>query len=206
MKFIASILLTTSFLYAEGLVSNPLYLLKNQIQQNNNPSFIQKKFGVEINPFYLLLLHREEQILSGSFSYFDHQNNVEYAFPIHYYKFNSDHSDDYEQYTIDLHYRKFLDDKIGGAYLSGFARLAHLEGNVYDNSDYKSAEQTKIGIGAGVGYRYFSNNNFYWGAGLSLGAYIGNHRDLEYDTPAFFIGDDHTLIVDIEFLKFGWAF
>ncbi len=156
-----------------------------------------KSYGVEINPFYLLLTSPSESYFSGTFSYFDHARDVEIAFPIHYYK----EADDYKQYTLDMHYRKFINDKIQGLYYSGFARLARLEG-VSGNSYIK---QVKFGLGGGVGFRLFNKNGFYWGASFSIGSYITNDND-QFVNNMFVVTDDPRFIVDIELLKFGYSF
>lgn len=86
----------------------------------------EKRFGAEVNPFYLFVLtpgDNSETYLSGTLSYFDHENLVEIAFPLHYMVQNN-----YKQFTADVHYRKFINDSIGGVYYSGFVRFAKLEG------------------------------------------------------------------------------
>jgi hypothetical protein len=65
--------------------------------------------------------------------------------------------------------------------------------------------ESKLGIGVGLGYRIFSYRGLYWGTSISFGRYlIGKNNKfsggfLTYD-------DDNQYILDIELLKFGWAF
>jgi hypothetical protein len=160
----------------------------------------QKHFGAEVNPFYLLILtpgENSETYLSGTFSYFDHDNLVEIAIPFHY--MNQD--DDYKQQTIDVHYRQFINDSIGGFYYSGFARFAKLEGE----SGNGYTKLTKAGLGAGIGFRLFHKSSFYWGASLSLGAYLLGDND-QFTHNLFVATDDSRVIVDIELFKFGYTF
>ncbi len=158
----------------------------------------QKHFGAEVNPFYILISAggSNTKYLSSTFSYFDHENLAEVAIPLHYYK---EHN--YKQQTIDVHYRKFINDFIGGFYYSGFARLAKLEGDG-GNSYIK---QTKFGLGVGVGFRLFHKSGFYWGASFGLGSYITGDND-QFVNNLFVITDDPRMIVDIELLKFGYTF
>jgi hypothetical protein len=174
-------------------------LFINTLGADNLPK--EKHFGVEVNPFYLLILtpgDNSETFLSGTFSYFDHENLVEIAIPLHYM---TEESDDYKQFTVDVHYRKFINDFIGGFYYSGFARLAKLEGEA-GNSYIK---QTKFGLGVGIGFRLFHKSGFYWGASLGLGSYVTGDND-QFVNNLFVVTDDSRLIVDIELFKFGYTF
>ena len=160
----------------------------------------EKKFGVEVNPFYLLILspgENSETYLSGTFSYFDHENLVEIALPVDYIK----EYNDYKQLTIDFHYRKFINHSIEGLYYSGFARLAKLEGD----SGNSHIKQTKFGLGVGIGFRLFHKSGFYWGASFGLGSYITGNND-QFENNLFVVTDDPRLIVDIELFKFGYTF
>ena len=157
-----------------------------------------KHFGMEVNPLYILLSGSSERYLSGTISYFDHDKNAEIAFPIGYYK---EDYHDYKQYTFDLHYRKFIGDKMEGLYYSGFARLAKLEGM----SGNYLIKQTKFGLGVGVGFRIFFENGFYWGGSLGVGSYITGKND-RFTNAMFVITDDPMFIFDVELLKVGYSF
>lgn len=168
------------------------------------------RHGIELNPFYLLIItsgDNSETMLSGSYSYFDESRGVEYAFPFHVMDLKRD---DYKQQTIDFHYRKFTDGTLGGFYLSGFARLAHLSGYAgslyYADQTITKQSQVKFGLGAGLGYRYLSNGRFYWGTSLSLGNYLGKESDLSYTDASMIYTDANRFIFDIELFKFGWRF
>ena len=155
-----------------------------------------KRFGVEINPFYPLLLNNGDKFFSASFSYFNHASAVEIAIPISYQKENN-----YKQKTVDVHYRKFVNDTLDGFYFSGFSRFAQLEGR-HGNGYIK---QTKVGLGVGLGFRFFAQNGFYWGGSLGLGSYITGENDL-FSHDLFSVNDDPQLLFDIELLKFGYTF
>ena len=166
-----------------------------------------KKVGVDVNPFYLFIVLPSddgEKIASGTISYFDHINYAEMAFPIHYISLRWS---DYKQYTVDFHYRKYANDHIGGFYISGFARLAHLSGksNSVHIDDFNYIKQTKLGLGVGVGVKVFLKNGIYWGAGVSVGRYLTSKNEI-FSKDSFFITDDIPFILDVELFKFGYAF
>lgn len=182
--------------------------------------------GVEFNFFRLLSIGQEATALSGTYSLFNTQNNTEIAFPIMFSQ--SEHegyldNKNMTSFTADAHYRKYLGERLDGFYLSGFTRIAHLSGvlgkddySYYYSSDYgstyeratsKTGSETKIGIGFGIGYRIISTNGFYWGASLSLGRYLIGDSDKFYESEGASTElDDEEIIIDIELLKFGYAF
>ena len=138
--------------------------------------------------------------------------------------------------TIALHYRKFLGENLNGVYWSGFVKLAHVTGRErdygyqrYDKARNKSPcrgeacesnlgddspgyysnpkkSSYKFGLGIGTGYRFFPKNKpYYWGASISVGQYITGKHNL-YDGGTGVLTADSKYIVDIELLKFGYAF
>jgi hypothetical protein len=109
---------------------------------------------------------------------------------------------DYKQFTVDVHYRKYINDTIGGFYYGGFTRLAKLEGK---GAGYSYIKQTKLGFGGTLGFRLFHNRGFYWGASLSLGSYITGDNE-QFIGQMFEITDDQKFIIDIELFKFGYTF
>lgn len=176
-------------------------------ETKNNPLH-DKKYGIEVNLFRLLLL--ENTSFSGTFSLFDVNRNAEIAFPIYY--FSPDKKFNTEIFTLDCHFRYFLRNTQNGFYVSAFARYANFDGWVehwdsdyYDN-DYEKKSFSDIGVGVGVGYRIFSYKGLYWGTSISFGRYLGdnNIEEMEFSNNDLFIELDQ--IVNIEFLKFGWAF
>jgi len=168
-----------------------------------------RKFGVEFNFPRLLTYSDSWKSASGAFSYFDHQNHIEIAFP--WVISHNGNDDDYggvlKSRSIDIQYRKFLEERLGGFYVSGFARLTHLDGKLSEGPYYQKT--LKAGIGMGIGIRLFpKNGRIYWGAGLMVGRYLGNQNDIYYRGHDFdfFAFDDAPIILDIEFLKVGYAF
>jgi hypothetical protein len=70
------------------------------------------------------------------------------------------------------------------------------------NSSGPEATTRKVGAYFGIGYRYFTQSGFYWGTSLIYGRYFsGDQRDIQE-----VIFDDSKMIIDIELLKFGFAF
>lgn len=180
----------------------------------------ERQHGVEFNFFRLLLWNNGENSLSGGYSYFDTKNNVEIAIPVmyssgeqddfYYYNQAPRASHDLRSFTADLHYRKYLGHRLDGFYLSGFSRLAHLDGALeveYGSEQYETASETKLGIGVGIGYRIVSTSGLYWGMSLSVGRYLVGDSDIFAGSDSLSADiDDSEVIVDVEFLKFGYAF
>lgn len=176
-----------------------------------------RQHGIELNLFRFLLWDEGEKSMSGTYSRFDTDKNVEIAMPFMYssgpqdeYFWDDDPAiGDLESYTVDLHYRKYLGHRLEGFYLSGFSRLAHLNGTLEASSAgfYDKGSETKLGVGFGIGYRVFSPSGLYWGMSLSLGRYLTGESDafLSSDSSSADL-DDESLIVDVEFFKFGYAF
>ncbi|MFA6015760.1 MAG: hypothetical protein WC742_11905 [Gallionellaceae bacterium] len=170
-----------------------------------------KNFGVELNLVRLLLADKNFTEISGTVSYFNHQAKAEIAFPFFYSEDKGATGvETFKVSTLDVHYRQYLGETLNGFYLSGFARYAKLEGvtgeNLYfitiNNGPVKTED--KFGVGFGMGYRVFSKMGLYWGSSLSLGRYlVGNNDMFAYDSVFY---DDNRVIMDIELLKFGYAF
>ena len=79
---------------------------------------------------------------------------------------------------------------------------------VFDDATHPYKTENKFGMGVGIGYRiFFKNgiyNGMYWGASLSVGRYIsGKKHQFIHDAAG---GDDEQNIIDVELLKFGYAF
>ena len=191
-------------------IDSILTLQKKMYGESKNAPLADKNFGVELNIFRLLLMDKAVS-LSGGFSLFGVGRHAEIAFPIYYS--NPENPMDLNELTVDCHYRYFLGNTQNGMYLSGFARFARLEGYPGDNnlfhSDGTSGEgrisENKIGAGVGIGYRKFSYRGLYWGASLNLGRYFIGENGRFYGSWLSY-DDDNEIIIDVEFLKFGWAF
>jgi len=168
-----------------------------------------REFGVEFNIPRLLTYSESWKSVSGTLSYFDHENRVEIAFPWLFSINESDvnyNNNNLDVINIDMHYRKFLGEEMNGFYLSGFGRLSHLDGRLRDeNTNQKTL---KLGVGVGLGYRLFpKTQRFYWGVGLIVGRYLGGENDIyAQDSINFAQFDDMPVIFDVELLKFGYAF
>lgn len=191
-------------------IDSILTLQKKMYGESRNAPLTDKNFGIELNIFRLLLIDKAVS-LSGTFSMFGINRHAEIAFPVYYS--NPDDPMDLSALTVDCHYRYFLGNTQNGMYLSGFARFAHLDGYPGDNSLYHSEgtaaegriSENKIGAGVGIGYRKFSYKGLYWGASLNLGRYFIGKNDRFYGNFLSY-DDDNEIIIDVEFLKFGWAF
>jgi hypothetical protein len=187
-----------------------IYLLqKKMYNETRNTPLSKKKYGVEFNIARLLLIEKAVS-LSGGFSLFGVNRHAEIAFPVYYS--SPEDPKDLKEWTIDCHYRYFLGNTQNGFYLSGFARYAHLSGYQGDDAPLfgggnigEKSSQNKLGMGVGLGYRKFSYKGLYWGASLSFGRYLTGENDRFYGSYLSY-DDDKKFIIDVEFLKFGWAF
>ena len=180
-----------------------------------------RRHGVEFNFFRLIALDDDSGSLSGGYSFFDTDRNVEFAFPFliahskqtttrayydnstGYYNY-SVFEDSYKLLTQDFHYRQYLRHRLDGFYISAFTRAAILDGVQNDGSE---GTELKWGLGVGIGYRVISNSGLYWGASLNLGRYLLGDSDKFSSSDDVWIDlEDNETIVSIELLKFGYAF
>ncbi len=203
-------------------IDSILVMQKQVVRTIRNDPLTGKTFGVEAN-IARLLLAKDIISFSGGFSLFNVDRDAEIAFPFYYGKSEIDDfgdeallSDiDFTEFTQDVHYRYFLGNTQNGFYLSGFARGAYLEGvlgdyawdNIEDTNTVKDSRDSefKLGLGVGLGYRYFSYKGLYWGVGVSLGRYLLGESD-RFRGAFFSLDSDSEFIIDVELLKFGWAF
>ena len=167
---------------------------------------------------------------TGTVSYFSRALNAEFALPFMWVSNKYEHRESGENtrfslISLDGHYRHFMGDTVNGFYLSGFGRFARLHGRtgeepvrrksssgapgevlytVFDDATHPYKTKNKFGMGVGIGYRNFFKNGMYWGASLSVGRYIsGKKHQFIHDAAG---GDDEQNIIDVELLKFGYAF
>jgi len=168
-----------------------------------------KTFGLEFNPAYLLLASADDQVvISSGFSLFKADRHAEIAFPIFFRDSNKENGE-ITTLTIDGHYRRFLGEHQSGFYLGGSVRYKYARGREdIDAIPFFRIETGdeitlhKFGVGFGIGYRYFSRSGFYWGTSLTVGRYFTDTEHL-IDGDDLFNGKGY---IDIELLKFGYAF
>jgi len=183
----------TTEMYAEGVIK-------------------QNGWGVEFNPFRVLILGSEWKSLSGTISHFDNESGIEIAIPFFYSKekdisYNRNHEDTEIASTIDIHYRKYFSKtRTDGGYLGIFSRYTYLDGKVWGSGKYATVE--KLGLGGEVGYRVKNifDTPFYWGVSMSLGGYIGKDNDIFNSSGMPLAIDDNQFILDVELLKVGYEF
>jgi len=146
-----------------------------------------KKFGIEINPFYLIagsLLGERGVLLSGSYSRFDINETAEIAFPFYLLKLGGE-----LKWHVDSQYRKFIGLNNPHQYRSGFYIMGGMR---FGNFDFAFHEKKlKLGITFGFGSRIFGKNGWYWGWSL----YAGKYFNLK-----------NGVIIDYEIFKFGRTF
>ena len=179
------------------------------IKKTINSPLNNRKNGVELNLARLLMLSDNYTSLSVTYSRFDHEEGVEWAYPVYFLNEKNMSGQQTNVTTLDVHYRKFLGDSVRGFYISGFSRLTHINGPIgedyvfsTDEEQGKQGSEIKLGVGVGIGYRIFSTKNYYWGTSLSVGRnFLGENDKF---TNAFI--DDSEFIFDMELLKFGYSF
>jgi len=207
-------LICTCLLFLSTLL--PAETLGVNAPKNTENSVMEKSsWGVELNPFRLLILGSDWQSYSGTISHFDNETGIEIAMPIfyskekndYYYGYDNSYEDTETILTIDLDYRKyFSQSRTEGGFLGLFGRYAYLDGRVLDRGQYATVQ--KVGIGGEIGYRVKNifNTPFYWGTSFKIGGYIGGDNDI-FNNSGFSLGlDDNNLILDIELLKVGYEF
>jgi hypothetical protein len=204
-------------------IDSLLVMQKQVVRTIKNDPLEGKTFGVEAN-IARLLLAGNVLSFSGGFSLFGVDRNAEIAFPFYYGRSETEDFDnentlsniDFTEITQDIHYRYFLGNTQNGFYLSAFARGAYLDGvlgewafdNIGDTTgaakDSRDTE-TKLGLGVGLGYRFFSYKGLYWGTSLNIGRYVLGESD-RFRGAFLSLDADEEVIIDVELLKFGWAF
>ena len=177
-----------------------------------------KSVGVEFNLARILATAgRDYPSISGTFSLFAVTRSGELAFPYYYqHGTTKQHelfgSGSYDVpvtlVNLDATYRHFLGKHQAGIYFSGGVRYTYING--IEGPDFiifsvkqSGAESSANRFGAyfGVGYLYFTKSGFYWGTSFIFGRFFGGEKHYQE-----VILDDGPYIIDMEFLKFGYAF
>lgn len=168
-----------------------------------------KTFGLEFNPAYFLSAATSSTlVLSGGVSFFAMNRKAEIACPF-LFQTGGEDSDEagFTKWNQDFIYRRFLGQHQNGFYLEAGLRYTHLRGEEHISYWYSDDEANIINIDKGgmlfgIGYRYFSQSNLYWGTSLAFGAYL---TDDKRKMSGAILADTKT-IIDFEILKFGYAF
>jgi len=178
-----------------------------------------KTAGIELNLARLLVSSGQDYLtVSGTFSLFNVNRSAELAFPIFYQNGTKRNTDSFNGSSynvpltllnIDATYRQFLGQHQDGFYFSVGARYTYIKGIegadliVFSiNTGGPEITTSKVGAYFGIGYRYFTRSGFYWGTSVIYGRYFSNdNRDIQE-----VLFDDSKTIIDIEILKFGFAF
>lgn len=197
-------------LSTEAKIDSIYKMQKKMYNEMNVSPLKNKKYGVELNLFRLLMWNDMISI-TGGFSLFDINRHAEIAFPIYFGKSQADHGT--TEFDLDSHYRYFLGNNQKGFYLSGFARYTYLNGyfsnyNSYSYTySYAPRTMNRFGMGIGLGYRIFSRKGLYWGTGLIVGKYFDSGYSDYYNSDLWYgLSAATSYIIDFELLKFGWAF
>ncbi len=161
--------------------------------------------GIEVNFAGLLVGSRDGLMLSGTYSYFPKDSNLEIAFPF-FYDLDSSDENDLRRYALDFASRYYLGKHRSGIYVQAGLRVVRMWGpsdaGWWDEPEREKLEVNKHGVFTGVGYRKFSKKGLYWGCSISLGRYWGDLDTHLHDDGL--LGDD--VLFDIEFFKLGFLF
>ena len=175
-----------------------------------------RNYGIEFNPAYFLVSNsRSYLVLSGGFSFFNAERHAEIACPFFYQSGTDENSGTHELtlWNQDIVYRKFLGQHQDGFYIEGGIRYTHIRGeqssgisifgvDLFTPSSVQIITTDKAGAMFGIGYRYFSSSGIYWGISFVWGSYFtADKRPIQG-----VLGDDTRTILDVEILKFGYAF
>lgn len=177
-----------------------------------------KVAGIELNIARLLVSSGQDYLtVSGTFSLFNVSRSAELAFPIFYQHGTKRRTDSFNNKSydvpltlvnLDATYRRFLGRHQDGFYFSVGSRYTYINGIEGTdfllfsfNSGGPEVTTHKVGAYFGIGYRYFTRSGFYWGVSVIYGRYFGGERDYQE-----VLLDDGKTIIDIELLKFGFAF
>ena len=195
-------------------LNNSLVLAKESTKKGET-------MGISLNPIRLFALGSTQTLsLTGTFSYFDNDNSVEYAIPFFYQQeflndsANLDNGLEYQSIneklaTLDFQYRKyFRKSSTEGLYYGGLLRYTYLEGDAKYRSGV-TATQHKFGVGILTGFQLkgkIEDMDFYWGANISFGGYLNKEVDVMSSDFSVIFGEDGRLFIDIELLKFGIEF
>jgi|GEM_PF-1359166 len=203
----------------------PLILTANETQVSDSSQtqfapYLRPDYrvSVEYNPGLALWGAGEHKatIISAGFSWFPANSDVEITIPVLIQHTNKNELYDPEEYigstiTVDVRYRKYLMGKVGGIYNSLGLTYQYLD-LTYDSDDTGPAfydiqhfVANKIGVGAGAGYRIFSDANFNWTIGIFLGRYIYMDRSNESLLGAPIFEFESSGILRVQILKFGFA-
>ncbi|HVN49708.1 MAG TPA: hypothetical protein VMU30_12915 [Bacteroidota bacterium] len=202
-----------TLLFYQKKISTQQENIYNEVVRYREP-LENKKYGVEFNPAYFLVsCANSYTVFSGGFSFFDVDRHAEIACPIFYQSGTNKGAHPLTLWNQDIDYRKFLGQHQDGFYIEGGVRFTHIKGeaggdlsllglSLFPSSSAPMITTDKLGAKFGIGYRYFSSSGFYWGISLVYGAYFSaDERTIQGVTF-----DDTKTILDIEILKFGYAF
>ncbi len=192
----------------DTVITNQKKMMSQQeeILSNVKPTepLANKRMGLEFNPAMALLGSKDGVILSGGLSFFAVDRNAEISIPVYYAKSDKD---DYSNFILDVHYRRFIGGHQKGFFVSAGGRYQRLHdelGNAIDFDDNgKMGTAHKLGLMFGIGYRFFTKSGFYWGTSLSVGRYFTD-TDKKFESHSFWISEK--TLWDMELLKIGYAF
>ncbi len=184
--------------------------------QESDTSFHRYNYGLEINPAAALVGSAyESMLLYAGVNILNYKRDVELAFPITFWQEFKDNRNTI--LNIDAQYRWFMKDKQEGLFSIFGVRISYFthEDQYYDyiplSNEYyfhdKQIDFLKFGVCFGMGYRYYSPKGIYWGFAIYIGRYLNNvdnGHDKEFDM--FFINTGKRTFLEVEFLKFGYAF
>ena len=132
-------------------------------------------------------------------SYFDYYRNSEF-----YGMYSSFSDNNYDESYLNIHYRKFLKDQIGGWYYGGFGQHVEIDGKL--KNEHKNAKQNKFGIGGEIGYSYFGLFNYpglYINSGLGLGVYLSSENEIFEEEGLF---GDQPMVIHFDLFRIGFVF
>jgi len=209
--------LLTFFSFLIGL-SALVTTISGQSQDNPIPkdsarysqALADKKYGIGIDPIRSVVYIGYELQLKGAISLFSIDRHAEIAFPVQYVSGEAENRP-YKVFYAEAAYRRFFAEQQKGFYYSGGVRFAYIQGELLDNTAEPGSpeehtgtnfEQNKAGIYAGIGYRRFYKNGFYFGSNIIFGTYFGPKAPFIQTTEDMALN----FILGGELFQIGYAF
>jgi len=153
-----------------------------------------KKMGVALNPVLLLF-----QWGSAEVNFWNISRSAEINIPIQFASdpfFIDKDNLDVRIFSLGAYYRYFFNEKQKGFFIQGGWIYGHA--SVKESGDEASGNQNSILFG--FGYRLISQKGLFWGVALGAGRSWGTIKDPDGDEVR-----GSGLAIDVDFLKFGYA-
>jgi hypothetical protein len=197
MKFFILLFMLNAFAIASTKSKGPKYV------KNNGDS----RYGLEANLISPIISKDNIKSYEIGVSAFKIWPNTELYFPIEYYKEHLSAKDNF-QVLFQIQYRRYFKGLNKGLYWSGVIDYRFIQDHYFVESQLLPNEyiDNRLGVGAGIGYRYFSSLGWYWGIDFNMGRHIIASEPDDENTELFRINPYKKMYYKFDFLKIGYRF